>query len=119
MPRQRVLVREIYLRTEKTICTYGRSIIPCTALASDTLSWLKHLGEKSLGDCLNRYTVWRRQDLQMSLLTPENSEYRDATRAHPVTVPNLWARRSKLVVGKHALLVTEVFFPECFDGDGI
>lgn len=114
-PRQRIMIREVYLRTNDNIGTYGHSIIPCSALKQNALPWLKTLGEQSLGDVLNRQSQWQRKNLQVSLLTAENIEYQQATQHYATTATHLWARQSQLIIQNHAILITEVFFPEFFD----
>lgn len=94
--RERAWVREVSLGVDDVTWVQARSILPRSSLAGVGRR-LTRLGNRSLGGLLFRDPALRRGDI--------------ATACLPAADGRLWARRSKLMLHGHPILVAEAFLP--------
>jgi chorismate--pyruvate lyase len=110
-PRRQALVREVLLLCGDTPLVFAHTVIPLAGLMG---SWagLAHLGNRPLGAALFANPRILRHPLECRRLDGRHPLYRSAAKHLPRAPRYLWARRSRFTLGKHSLLVTEVFLPE-------
>lgn len=107
------LVREVALLCHEHAWVYARSVIPAATL-SGKLRRLRQLQNRSLGAMLFQQPGLTREAFELALLPTQS----------PYIHPNLrqdepaWARRSRFVLNRHPLLVSEVFLSG-FKGDQV
>lgn len=94
--RELAWVREVSLGIDGEVWVQARSILPRSSLAGVGRR-LTRLGNRSLGGLLFRDPALRRGDI--------------ATAALPTADGQRWARRSKLMLHGHPILVAEAFLP--------
>ncbi|HEY1992171.1 MAG TPA: chorismate lyase [Gammaproteobacteria bacterium] len=110
-PDEAGYVREVFLCGLEQPWVYARSLV---AGAAD--GWLKHLGERPLGDQVFARADARRGAIEAARLDPHHALYKDAVAHLPPaqragTTDELWARRSRLSVEGVHILIYECFLP--------
>lgn len=110
-PRQKVLLREVYLRCGDKTVVFAHSVLPHQGLRGD---WhdLGHLGTKPLGGALFSDPKVIRTPLEFKKLSRHHALYRRAVAHLDMPPEALWARRSVFTLNRAAILVTEVFLPQ-------
>ena len=111
-PDEAGYVREVFLCGHDQPWVYARSLV---AGAAD--GWLKHLGERPLGDQVFARADARRGHIEAARLDPHHALYKDALAHLSPTqreraADGLWARRSLLSVEGVHILIYECFLPE-------
>lgn len=101
------LVRQVCLYGCDEPWVYARSIIPDSTLASRA-DLGDRLGNQPLGHWIFNAPGLNRYPLQATRLVPGTS----LMPAHLQGNHELWARRSIFALGKHPLLICEVFLPD-------
>lgn len=109
-PRQRVLLREVYLYCGDVRVVYARSVVPLKTLGGKR-GRLLCLGERPLGGFLFASPSIRRGPTQLANLRPGNVIYTQATRSLDSPAASLWGRRSVFRLDGKPLIVAEVFLP--------
>lgn len=94
--REMAWLREVSLGVDDTVWVQARSVLPRSSLTGVGRR-LTRLGDRSLGALLFRDPALRRGEIAVARLPG---------RGDP-----LWARRSKLVLHGHPVLVAEAFLP--------
>lgn len=111
-PDEAGYVREVFLCAGEHPWVYARSLV---AGAAD--GWLKHLGERPLGDQVFARADARRGTIEVARLDHHHPLYKEAV-AHLAAAQReraageLWARRSRLSVEGVHILIYECFLPE-------
>ena len=109
-PPHRALLREIRMSCGDHTCIYAQTVIPEMTLQAHP--WLGDLGERPLGEALAQCTELRRSAFGYRRLEPADPLYRRTMSPAAGADCVAWARRSVFGLGRTALLVYEVFFPE-------
>ena len=109
-PDEAGYVREVFLCGGQRPWVYARSLV---AGAAD--AWLKHLGERPLGDQVFARNDAKRGAIEAAKLDPHHVLYKEALAHLPPAqraTGELWARRSLLSVEGVHILIYDCFLPE-------
>ncbi|OUD12223.1 chorismate--pyruvate lyase family protein [Thioflexithrix psekupsensis] len=113
-PRHYARLREVYLGNGQQYWVFARTVLP-ESLLTGKYAYLKHWGEKPLGDILFSHPTLMRQQLQITqipILHPLLKNIRtDFSPFQAKNNPFFWARRSLFYLEKKPLLILEVFLP--------
>jgi chorismate lyase len=109
-PGTRAYVREVMLLCDGVPVVFAHSVLPQAGLRG---GWngITRLGNRSLGEALFSDHRIERQPLAYRQLRPGHPLYRAISEEQAPAGGSLWARRSVFCLGRHPLLVTEVFLP--------
>lgn len=110
-PRQKALVREVFLCCNGQPAVFAHSVLPYESLQG---AWrhLSGLGSKPLGAALFSNPRVERTPLEFRKLTRNHRLYKVA-QLHVAQLPTvLWARRSVFSLDASAIMVTEIFLPQ-------
>lgn len=110
-PKQKALVREVFLCCNGKPAVFAHSVLPYESLQGNWQG-LASLGNKPLGAALFSDPRVRRTPLAFKKLSRHDALYKVAERHLAATESNLWARRSVFFLAGSAILVTEVFLPQ-------
>ncbi|HSN18697.1 MAG TPA: chorismate lyase [Gammaproteobacteria bacterium] len=110
-PDEAGYVRQVFLCGREQPWVYARSLV---AGAADR--WLKHLGERPLGDQVFSRADARRGAIEAARLDSRHALYKEAVAHLPSAqreraTGELWARRSLLSVEGVRILIYECFLP--------
>ena len=111
--QQRPMVnqREVLLECDGVPVIFAHTELPLVPRGRLT-RWLAGLGSRSLGSLLFAYPGFKRGRIEVRRLHAHDVLYQHAVQATGLSgQPQLWARRSKHVLGRQSVLVTEVFLP--------
>jgi chorismate--pyruvate lyase len=109
-------VREVLISSGNTPWMYARSIFPRETLEGK-LQELTHLENRSLGSILFQDPNLKRSEFEITCLKPGSASHSQVAKQVKITDlknATLWARRSKFIIEKKELLLTEVFLPAVF-----
>jgi chorismate--pyruvate lyase len=101
---QRALVRKVGLLLDSCMVVFARSVLPVRSLRGE-LGHLRHLENKSLGSILFAHANMHRSPFEVALVPPGN-DYLPAGLQQELPA---WGRRSRFVIGRSDLMVSEVF----------
>ncbi|MFO7543420.1 MAG: chorismate lyase [Thiobacillus sp.] len=109
-PGTRAYVREVLLLCDGIPVVFAHSVLPLAGLRG---GWngITQLGSRPLGEALFSDHRIHRQPLAFSHLNRGHPLFQTIERQHPLSVNDLWGRRSVFRLNQHPLLVTEVFLP--------
>lgn len=116
-PRKIVLTREVILSCNNIPCIYGRSVFPETSLKGKNKFLYHVLDHRPLGDILYQDTYLKRDELQLTKLSSNNTQYPLLNEfisndlAHQKINEFLYGRRSIFIFNRKPLLVTEILLP--------
>jgi chorismate--pyruvate lyase len=110
-PKQKALVREVFLCCNEKPAVFAHSILPYRSLRG---AWraLADIGSTPLGAALFSDPKVGRTPLEYKRLTVNHPLYKVARKHLGSTAEGLWARRSIFKLGDASILVTEVFLPQ-------
>ena len=111
---QRVLLRQVHLKCDQSLCVYARSVIPLSTLQGKHRR-LQYLGTKPLGEYLFASPNLERSKVEWSKLTPSSNLYQIAIPDKTAAKQDIWGRRSLFKIDKKPLLVSEFFLPVLFE----
>jgi chorismate--pyruvate lyase len=111
--RQRVLLRQVQLLCDETVCVYARSIIPLKTLKGKHRRLL-YLGERPLGAYLFANPGLRRNSQQLASIAKKDPLFDIATSGDYRKIEQIWGRRSLFTIDHKPLLVSEFFLPALF-----
>lgn len=112
-PRSRIWLREVCLLGDDLPRIFAHSIIAPAALRSRWCG-IRSIGQRPLGEVLFHTPAVKRGQMHYLKLPkqhPLRQQVIAAGWANPLQP--LWARRSRFMLERHAILVTEVFLPHC------
>jgi chorismate lyase len=113
-PRHYARLREVYLGNGQQHWVFARTVLP-ESLLTGKYRYLKHWGEKPLGDILFSHPSLIRQQLQIAqipILHPLLKNIRtDVSDTYLKNNSFFWARRSLFYLEKKPFLILEVFLP--------
>jgi chorismate lyase len=117
-PRQYARLREVYLGNDRHHWIFARTIIP-ELLLTGQHRYLRHWGEKPLGDILFAKPARIRQQLQIAQI-PLSHPLLNTIKADFDTLLRhknqfLWGRRSLFYLQEQPLLILEIFLPTLQD----
>lgn len=110
-PRQRAIIREVYLHCNGMPAVFAHSVLPYSSLHGDWQS-LRGLGSRPLGAALFSDPRVMRTPLTFKKLGARHALYGKAVQHIEEAPSELWARRSVFHLARSAILVTEIFLPE-------
>ncbi len=110
-PRQKALLREVYLYCSSQPVVFAHSVLPHKSLRGDWQG-LGRLGNKSLGATLFTNPNVIRTALEFKKLSKHHLLYHRAVANFDSRPQALWARRSVFNLDGAVILVTEVFLPQ-------
>jgi chorismate--pyruvate lyase len=110
-PRQKALLREVYLCCAGKRVVFAHSVLPHKSLRGDWQG-LGRLGNKSLGATLFTNPNVVRTALEFKKLSNHHALYHRAVANFDSRPQALWARRSVFNLNGAVILVTEVFLPQ-------
>lgn len=110
-PKQKALVREVFLCCNGEPAVFAHSVLPQESLQGPWQG-LACLGNKPLGAALFSDPRVKRTPLEFNKLSAHHPLYLTAQRHLDSIVGDLWARRSVFFREGSAILVTEVFLPQ-------
>lgn len=110
-PRQKALVREVFLCCNGQPAVFAHSVLPYESLQG---AWrgLRKLGSQPLGAALFSDPRVERTPLEFRKLSRNHPLYRVAQLHIAHVPPVLWARRSSFSLHASVILVTEIFLPQ-------
>ncbi len=108
---QLALVREVALACAGHPLVYARTVIPLPTLRGPYRR-LRRLGNRPLADVLFTARGVRRDAMEFALVLPGQDLHQRAAAVLEGGEDGLWARRSRFLLRRRPLLVTEVFAPE-------
>jgi chorismate--pyruvate lyase len=110
-PKQKALVREVFLCCNGKPAVFAHSVLPFASLQG---AWkgLTRLGSKPLGAALFSNPKVERTPLEFKKLSANHPLYKASQQHMGLIAEELWARRSVFFLGASAILVTEVFLPQ-------
>lgn len=110
-PRQRTLIREVYLFCNHEPVVFAHSVLPYKSLRG---AWarLGKLGSKPLGAMLFSNPGVSRTRLEFKKLSRQHPLHRRAVADLEIESGELWARRSVFFLKNSSILVTEIFLPQ-------
>lgn len=109
--RPMVRQREVLLECDGVPVIFAHTELPLAPRGRLT-RWLAGLGSRSLGSLLFAYPGFKRGRIEVRRLDTHDVLYQRAVQAANLPgQPQLWARRSKHVLGRQSVIVTEVFLP--------
>jgi chorismate--pyruvate lyase len=109
-PGTLTLVREVELRCTEHPWVFARTLIPAATLRGGGHR-LARLGERPLGALLFADPGVRRDRVEVTLLGPQHTLFRQAVACLSVPPHSLWARRTLFLMKDRPLLVNEIFLP--------
>lgn len=112
-PRTRIWLREVCLFGDDLPRVFAHSVIAPSALFG---SWrgLRSIGQRPLGEVLFNTPAVRRGQLHYRKLPKQHPLRQQVIAAGWVSpLQPLWARRSRFMLGRQTILVTEIFLPQC------
>lgn len=110
-PGSRAVVRQVQLLCGETPWVYARTIIPPRTLARKFHRFTR-LGARSLGAMLFADPSMKRDEVEVTCLTPADRLYHLAARDLREKPEVIWGRRSLFWLGGKPLLVCEFFLPD-------
>lgn len=109
--RPQIQQREVLLECDGVPVIFAHTELPLAPRGRLT-RWLAGLGSRSLGSLLFAYPGFKRGRIEVRRLNTHDVLYQRAIRAANLPgQPRLWARRSRHVLGRQSVIVTEVFLP--------
>jgi len=115
---EQAMIREVLLFCGNHPVIFARTVIPDSTLTGSQRQ-LANLGNKPLGEFLFSQPDLSRDAMEIAELKKnqqlfDHSLFYLSTINTPLTVQQLWARRSVFRLAKKPLLVAEVFLPQLF-----
>lgn len=110
-PKQKALVREVFLCCNGKPAVFAHSVLPYESLQGHWQG-LAHLGNKPLGAALFSDPRVERTPLEFNKLSAHHPLYMVAERHLGSVTGELWARRSMFFLEASTILVTEMFLPQ-------
>jgi chorismate lyase len=110
-PRQKTLLREVYLCCVSKPVVFAHSVLPHRSLRGDWRG-LGRLGNKSLGATLFTNPKVVRTAFEFKKLSSRHALFRRAGANFDGKLQALWARRSVFSLNGAMILVTEIFLPQ-------
>jgi len=104
------LVRQVHLTCGGTPWVFARTVVPIRSLKGRGRA-LARLGRRPLGEVLFSDPHLRRGEPEVAPLTPDNPLYALAA-GNSAADRSVWGRRSRFLIGRKPLLVSEFFLPE-------
>ncbi|MDF2867090.1 MAG: chorismate--pyruvate lyase [Gammaproteobacteria bacterium] len=114
-PREKIWVREVFLRCDRNIKVYAWSVFPESTITGK-YKGLQRLGSKPLGKILFNQSNVIRSEFEIAQIANDHPLYQKITRELHNKPEFLWARRSVFKLDDKPLLVNEVFMPSFFSG---
>ena len=114
--RQSVLLRQVQLLCNETVCVYARSIIPLDTMKGKHRR-LRHLGNRPLGAYLFSNPKLRRDKQQLARIAKSDPLFEIATSGSEQKCEQIWGRRSLFTIDDKSLLVSEFFLPALFENN--
>ena len=114
--RQSVLLRQVQLLCNGTVCFYARSVIPLDTLSGKHRR-LRHLGNRPLGAYLFSNPKLRRDKQQLARIAKSDPLFEIATSGSEQKCEQIWGRRSLFTIDDKSLLVSEFFLPALFENN--
>lgn len=105
-PRERAIVREVFLLCHNEPWVFARSVIPARSLRG-RLQRLRKFSDRSLGQLLFNDRSMRRQAFELARIPGEHGSIPPEVRQRET----LWGRRCKFTLGEKPILVSEIFLP--------
>lgn len=103
------LIREVLLYCGEQAVVYARTVIPLSTLSGAQRCYAS-LGNRPLGAMLFADRSMRRDEVEITMLTPDDALYGNTLCVDEI----VWGRRSIFRVGKKPLLVSEFFLPALY-----
>ena len=104
-------VRQVHLYCGDTPWVYAKTVIPRSTLHGE-LQKLTKLGTQPLGAILFANKHIKRDAIQITKITPNNSMFENAASKSKVSPSSIWGRRSIFKIAEKPLLVSEIFLPD-------
>jgi len=103
------LFREVELCCADQVWVFAQTVIPDSTLCAHP--WLAELGDASLSETLHELSGVERSSYEYAWLPVADRLSMRALREAELTLPGLWARRSRIRLHGAPLIVQEVFLP--------
>jgi len=110
-PGEIAIVREVELHCGGVPWVFARTLIPVSSLRGSARR-LTHLGERPLGEVLFSDRRMQRGAMEMARLSPRHRLFQIAVAHLPERPGVIWGRRTLFYIGRHPLLVNELFLPD-------
>ncbi|MHC4221908.1 MAG: chorismate--pyruvate lyase family protein, partial [Planctomycetota bacterium] len=111
--RQKVLLRQVQLLCNATVCVYARFIIPPKTMNGKHRR-LRHLGDRPPGAYLFSNPGLIRSGQQIARIEKMDPLFEIATSGRGYNCEQIWGRRSLFTINHKPLLVSEFFLPSLF-----
>jgi len=105
------IVREVELHCDGVPWVFARTLIPASSLRGSARR-LAHLGERPLGEVLFSDRRMQRGVMEMARLSSRHRLFQSAVARLPKRPGAIWGRRTLFHMGRHPLLVNELFLPD-------
>ena len=109
--KQTVFIREVHLFCDQKALVYAKTIIPIATLRGE-MQKLTQLGAQPLGAVLFANKQIRRDIIETTKITADNSIYKNALLYSEHKDSTIWGRRSLFYLADKPLLVNEIFLPD-------
>ena len=109
-PGEIAIVREVELHCDDAPWVFARTLIPASSLRGSARR-LAHLGERPLGEVLFSDPRMQRGAVEMARLSARHRLFQSAVAGLSQRPGEIWGRRTLFHMGRHPLLVNELFLP--------